>query len=482
MRFPGFVGGTYGNRSVSADCQRCVNLYPEINEPRNAANGEIAALFSTPGETLLGTIGTGPIRGLFLAGNGTLFCVSGTGLYQVSTTWTGRLLGNLGTPTGRVQFADNGAQLIVTDGQAYVWTYATSTFQTLQGASGWLGSNCVAYLDQWGFFAQPGTNIIYSSNQLDFNTYNGLNTAYKIGFNDPIVSVIADHQYVWFLGQSTSEPWYNAQNAPPGIVISRVPGGMLQLGCCSPNSPQQVMNTLIFLGDGQHGAGVVWQIQGITPTRISTHAVEIALQGYGYTNLQKATAWTYEQNGHGFYCLNVPGAPTTWVYDVVTGLWHERVFLTSNGIEQRELPDCHAWFNGWHVVGDYTSGNLYGLDMANFTANGNPIRRLRRSPHFSSDLVRLFYEYFQLDMETGVGLDGSGPGSAPLINLRYSDDAGHTWSPYRTVSAGPIGGYQTRAKWWRLGQSRNRVWEVSMTDPVSLTILGAELGATKGTS
>jgi hypothetical protein len=257
---------------------------------------------------------------------------------------------------------------------------------------------------------------------------------------------------------------------------------MLQLGCCSPNSPQQVMNTLIFLGDGQHGAGVVWQIQGITPTRISTHAVEIALQGYGYTNLQKATAWTYEQNGHGFYCLNVPGAPTTWVYDVVTGLWHERVFLTSNGIEQRELPDCHAWFNGWHVVGDYTSGNLYGLDMANFTANGNPIRRLRRSPHFSSDLVRLFYEYFQLDMETGVGLDGSGPGSAPLINLRYSDDAGHTWSPYRTVSAGPIGGYQTRAKWWRLGQSRNRVWEVSMTDPVSLTILGAELGATKGTS
>ena len=703
MRFPGFIGGTYTNRSVNADCQRCVNLYPEINEVKNAANGEIAALFSTPGDTLLGTIGTGPIRGTFLAGNGSFFVVSGSGLYQVSALWGGTLLGTLSTTTGRVQFADNGIQLVVTDGSGYVWNYANQTFISLSnftqttivpatwssnwsavfssmialqatidaqnvsylasisapinamgttttlsgaqvtqaqtayssvvtlqqslesqatsfgisssafttldadvtalnvyltgisgwgsgfgvtivdatwlaswgacftqlsalamllsttlngvltvgqasitaigtgpllttaqlasakvvyaslvaqqnllhvevGAAGtalpatvsntmdaavssltayvntlanwtgnnaWLGSNCVAYLDQWGFFAQPGTNIFYSSNQLDFTSYKGMNVAYKAGFNDPIVSIIADHQYVWVFGQRTSEPWYNAQNAPPGIVLSRVPGALLQIGCCGPNTPQQIMNTLIFLGDGQGGAGVVWQMQGLSPTRISTHPVELALQSYGYSNLQQATAWTYEQDGHGFYCLNVPGAPTTWVFDVVTGLWHERTFLV-NGSDQRALPDCHAWFNGVHVVGDYSSGNLYALDLANFTDNGNPIRRMRRSPHFSSDLFRIFYEYFQLDMETGVGLDGSGQGSSPLVMLRYSDDAGHTWSTTKTVSAGSIGGYRARAKWWRLGQSRNRVWEVSITDPVSVTFLGAELGVKKG--
>ena len=133
MRFPGFIGGGYSNRSVSADCQRTVNLYPEINEVRNAANQEIGALFSTPGESLLSTIGTGPIRGLFLAGNGNLYCVSGNGLYWVSPTWTGTLLGTLNTTQGRVQFADNGAQLQVTDGQAYVWTYASTTFQALAG-------------------------------------------------------------------------------------------------------------------------------------------------------------------------------------------------------------------------------------------------------------------------------------------------------------------------------------------------------------
>jgi len=479
-RLQGFIGGTYQLQSVGADCQRCVNLFPQINEQRTAGNGEIGVLLRVPGKSLLGTIGTGPIRGTYVATNGNFYVVSGSGLYQVNTNRTGTLLGVLSTGTGRVQFQDNGVQMVITDGVGYVLTFLGNGFKTLAGTTGWLGSNCAAYLDQWGIFAQPGTNIFYTSNQLDMGTYNGLNVAYKAGFNDPIVSIISDKGNVWLLGRETSEIWYNAQNPPPGIVLSRIPGSLLQIGCCSPHSPQALMNSIIWLGDGKHGAGVVWQATGYAPNRISTHAVEQALQSYGYANLQQATAWSYQQDGHGFYCLNVPGAPVTWVFDVVTGQWHERAALVA-GQDARDASDCHAWFNGQHVVGDYQTGNLYALDKTNFTDNANPRRWLRRSPHLTQDMSWLFCDSVQLDMEVGTGLDGSGQGIKPQVMLRYSDDLGKTWSRELWRNAGALGQYRTRVLWRGLGRFRSRVFEVSGTDPVSVSLFGLELGVTPGT-
>ena len=140
MRFPGFIGGTYQLQSVNADCQRCVNLFPQANEARTGPEGEIGVLIRTPGLTQLGTIGIGPIRGLYTASNGNLYCVSGSGLYQVSTRWTGNLLGTLSSNSGRVQFADNGVQMVITDGYGYVLTFVDNAFTPLTGATAWLGS------------------------------------------------------------------------------------------------------------------------------------------------------------------------------------------------------------------------------------------------------------------------------------------------------------------------------------------------------
>jgi hypothetical protein len=62
--------------------------------------------------------------------------------------------------------------------------------------------------------------------------------------------------------------------------------------------------------------------------------------------------------------------------------------------------------------------------------------------------------------------------------LRWSDDGGHTWSNEHWTSMGKIGSYGYRAFWRRLGMTdklRDRVYEVSGTDPVKLAITGAEL-------
>lgn len=71
-------------------------------------------------------------------------------------------------------------------------------------------------------------------------------------------------------------------------------------------------------------------------------------------------------------------------------------------------------------------------------------------------------------------------GEDPKLMLEWSDDNGATWSNQRTASLGKVGEYQTRVKFHRLGQSRNRVFRISISDPVKRVILGAEIDAVSG--
>ena len=70
------------------------------------------------------------------------------------------------------------------------------------------------------------------------------------------------------------------------------------------------------------------------------------------------------------------------------------------------------------------------------------------------------------------------PGYNPEVMLRWSDDGGHTWSSEHWRTMGKIGQYGYRTIWRRLGMTtklRDRVYEVSGTDPVKIAIMGAEL-------
>jgi hypothetical protein len=68
----------------------------------------------------------------------------------------------------------------------------------------------------------------------------------------------------------------------------------------------------------------------------------------------------------------------------------------------------------------------------------------------------------------------------PQINLRWSDDGGKTFSNEYSRGCGQAGQFKKRVIWRRLGRSRDRVYELSMTDPVAWRILDADLKATPG--
>jgi hypothetical protein len=137
-------------------------------------------------------------------------------------------------------------------------------------------------------------------------------------------------------------------------------------------------------------------------------------------------------------------------------------------------------FNNEIIVGDYENGNIYAFDLDVNSDNGaiqKWLRSWRALPSGTNNLKRTAQHSLQLNCETGVGLN-LGQGSDPEAMLRWSDDGGHTWSNEHWTKMGKIGQYGYRAFWRRLGMTlklRDRVYEVSGTDPVKIAIVGAEL-------
>lgn len=73
-------------------------------------------------------------------------------------------------------------------------------------------------------------------------------------------------------------------------------------------------------------------------------------------------------------------------------------------------------------------------------------------------------------------------GQTPEIVLQWSDDFGRNWSNERRASIGETGEYRKRVKFYRLGQARDRVYRVMISDPVKRVILSADLEAIGGSN
>jgi hypothetical protein len=214
---------------------------------------------------------------------------------------------------------------------------------------------------------------------------------------------------------------------------------------------------------------------GYAPAQISTPAIEYAFQGYATKS--DAIAYSYKQEGHTFYVITFPTESRTWAYDLTTGFWHTRVSGTGSG---RHRGNCFAYFNGKNLVGDWQNGNIYELDLDTYTdVGGAYIVAKRACQAIHSGKNRMFHHVLELDMETGVGLV-TGHGSDPQVCLDWSNDGGHTWSNEHWTTMGAIGTYTTRARWSKLGSARQRVYRVTIDDPVKRVIIGAYLDASQG--
>lgn len=462
--FP-FVGQAYTSRSLNVEAQECINLFLEI-EP-----GGRTALFGTPGLSLLATIGTGPVRALHKIATGDLIAVSGAQVYRITSGAVATLLGTIGTTTGPVSIADNGTQAVIVDGSASGYQISLPGYaMTPIVSTAFYGADNVYFLDGRFIFNRPGTGQFYLSD-LYAVTFDPLYFATAESSPDNLIAHIVDHREIWLFGNLTTEIWSNTGGA--NFPYERLQGAAVETGCAAAASVRRMDNSIVWLGQDDKGYGIVWMVKNYMPARISTHAIEYAIASYG--DVSNAIGYVYQQEGHMFYMLTFPTVQRTWCYDVATHAWHQRAWMDSNGQQQRHRSNCHAFAYGKNLVGDFVSGNIYALDMNTFTDAGDQIRRSRScAPINGEDFGWQQFHNLQIEMEGGVGLI-VGQGSNPQAMLTYSDDGGHQWSSERLASMGVMGQYRARVRWTRLGRSRDRVFRVTISDPVKVIIINASI-------
>lgn len=500
-RLPGFIGGEYEDLTRPVDAQATINLFPEKVE---SGSGSVEMILrKCPGTDLVAELTDTPIRGQF-AQDGRVFIVAGGSFFELYDDGTAfnrpnsyRRIASVAVDDSPAAMVSNGAGgnqlLIVTGGLGYI-------FDLRSGAFGRIGSGFPAnarraeFLDGY-FFTMSGL-FTYASNLEDGLTWNAASKAQRSTASDDLQSIIVDgHKVLWMVGSKTSEPWYDAGLNP--FPLTPVSNSFMSHGTGARDSVTRFDNSVFMLGQNEDGDRYAFIISnGQSAQRISTHAVENAWRGY--ETVSDAIAWTYAEMGHAFAVVTFPSAKATWVYDASTQLWHRRgVWNTTTGTYDADRSNGHCFAFGRHLVGSHTN-RVYAQSLDYQILHTGPvsnpsataIRWVRRAPHLIKDRQWLIYNSFELVAATGVGRSGFlDPGSAeehnynnpvaainyvdPLVGLRYSDDGGYTWSNERTRSMGRVGTFGTRMIWNRLGRSRDRVFEISGSSHVKVTLMDA---------
>ena len=477
--FTGFVGAAYQAPSIYADAQECINWYPEIDPTKAPEARGVQALYPTPGliqQIQLPVVAE--VRCMYvLPGGGSMIAVCGASVYLVNSALVASSIGTLTTSTGQVSISDNRIAAYIVDGSnRYTYTIASGVFATIAITDGaFVGATRVDYCDDFLIYNMPGSNQWAATSALSTVTP-ALSFSSKDSSPDNLVTLIADHREVFLLGEKSTERWVNVGAFP--FPFQRIPGTSTQHGCAAKSSVSRLGESVCWLSQDGRGQSIVIMMVGYQPKRISTHAVESDISG---GVISDAIAYTYQQGGHEFYVLTFPAQDKTWVYDVATDMWHKRAYRDNLNILHRHLSNCHAVFQGMNLVGDFSNGMIYSLDQNTFTDNGQPILRLRRTPHLTDSFNRVYFDFLQIQFQPGVGLV-TGQGSTPQMMLRWSNDGGSTWGAPYVIAIGAMGAFKNRAVKRRMGWARDRVYEVSITDPVRAVIISAELQTTDGKS
>lgn len=469
MQIP-FVGGSYEGRSKNINAQRSVNLYPILDNQ----HGKVPiAMYGTPGFKAFATTGThSGIRGMLVAGS-YLYAVAYDKLYRVDTSGTATSLGSIDSTSGKCWIEYNGTtgnQVMVVDGTTgYVYNTSTGAFAKIADAD-FPGASSLTFQDGYFIVTKPNTAQFWVSGSYNGTSWTSTAFATAEGQVDNLMSCLSDHRELWLFGSKSTEIWYNVGTGTP--PFERKVDEVMERGCIAAGSPTKLDNTVYWLDEN----GMAIRADGYKPSIVSTRQIEY--QWSTYTSISDALGFSYIMEGHTFWVLTFPTANKTWVYDASTGFWHERESIYSHSAG-RWRASCYAYFNGKHLIGDHSLPYIYELDLDLYEEGDNELKCVRACPVIHEDQKLLFHHALEIEFEAGVGGEQV-KAENPKAMLKWSDDGGHTWSNEHWADIGKMGEYGKRAIWRRLGRSRNRVYEVTITDPVKRVIMGANLTASKG--
>jgi len=486
--FAAFCGGSNTERSLAIDAEQTTNLFRATVEAQGAAKS--ATLVGTPGTRQLGEVVTGDPtvagRGVFTQ-DGVSWTVLGGGLYEVTVNpWTATFRGFVADDHQPVSWASNGDVMLLTadpppppqlafvsGGNLYVLDRLTNIL-ALVALPLMNAPRQIGFID--GYFVllerdSPRWYFTFGSALV----WDALDVIVRQTASDNFVALAVANNRVWGFGSETSEAFEDVGDED--TPFQPIKGSLFQIGCAAPWSVSIGVNTLRWLGRSSRGGAMVYRLDGYGGARISTHAIEQALEKAA--TLVDCEALTYDQDGHLFYALTCPSVGTngwTPVWDETEQQWHKRSWWNQAlAREEAWRVRGHAYIGATHLVGSRDSSVMWALDLETYDDAGALLRAARRAPYLGADNGWVFLDEIELGIESGSGLN-LGQGRDPQALLNISTDSGKTWTSAGMAPLGKMGETEASCIWRRCGRARldRLVLEVVITDPVK-RVLGPGL-------
>lgn len=544
MEIP-FVGGSYTARSSDFNSQTCINLYPVLGR-KDENPKAVAALYGTPGLKEYVDIGTvGPLRGMHVMGD-YLYAVRENTVYEIQSASASALTITLESSSGPVYMAHNASdEVLLVDGD-HTYRIASSTVTNeTDDNSAPVGESC-CFQDGYFILNEASTQKIWISALNDGTSWNALDYASAEGLPDNLLRVFSTYRELVLMGKRSIEYWYNSGNADfpferiDGAFVeiglharasaafldatifwladdltARYLEGYNPIVISTPQIEYQWSKydkTDDAIGYAYIEEGHAFYVLTF-PTENATWVFDASTQlwherrSYPVTtaNRHRSNCYAYFEGKHlvgdyengKIYEMDL-GSYTDDDYEIVRQrrakavtedrkyLFHHKLEIDIEGGVGRIFNDGSTTLNANESSGDtdvvvtsatgikenyailitQDDGSVHSTHVAKVSGTTIYITDALTDDAASGNAVE-FYDDRAED---------------PQIELAWSDDGGNTWSSQHARSMGKRGQYGTRAIWRRLGRSRERVYETTISAPCKVAIIGANLEATKGIS
>jgi hypothetical protein len=403
------------------------------------------------------------VRGLAMFQD-TAYALVGETLSSITANGTTATIGTV--PGGeRVRMVENN------EGEMVIWRPFDNTLYVTDGASVSQDTDPMladgiaspVFLDGYIVGRRPNTPDFFNSG-LNEITWDGLDIASAEAQPGNLIGVHVDHRELFLAKANSIELWYNAAN-DVGSPFSRSPNGFLDIGTAAGESFGSQDNSPFWLGSDL----TIRRLQSSSPERVSQHGIEAIL---AREQVSDAYAVNYFNDGHLCIAWIMPFSGRTIVYDCTAKQWHERDSLGYGAWRPSHIIPAY----GGQLVGDRVSGKIGFLNPDTNAEFGEPQRvKWTYQPVYAKG-SRAVHKRLEIIFNAGNGLV-TGQGVNPLATLKISDDGGNIFRTHTTRSLGALGRYKTRAVWWKLGQSANRVYQLEITDPVPVFTFDTQLEA-----
>jgi len=417
------------------------------------------AMVGTPGlTTRVSTLLNAPVRALQTDKNRTYLCaVVGSKVYIIDTSWNVvEAVNTLDTNTGFAHIAANLTQIMIVDGvKGYIVSdlSGTPTVTEITDAD-FVTPSSLAMQDSYFIVSQSDSFNFQISALEDGTDWNATDIGTVEGNADNISTMLSDHRQLFMFGPKSIEVFYNSGDAT--FPFERYPDIYIEDGIGAVGSTIATDNSVFYLNNDF----ILKRLDGFTPKVAGPPRLHQVIDSM--TTKSDAICFSYSSRGCVFLVMQFPTEDVTYVLNLATGFVHQWASGASQG---RHRSNCHAFFNGKHIVGDYENGKLYSLEDEVYTDAGTAILWTYTSPHYELNNLMLFHKELVIDFATNVGLV-AGQGSDPTVMLKYSDNAMSSWSSERWRNLGVVGEYKKRVRWTGLGGSRSRYYQISGSDPV----------------